>query len=75
MVVSTREEGLSGEHFGEDAAYGPDVDGFGVLFEGEHDFRGAVPLRASVSERVRGEWVLASEWGERLRSVRERGSG
>jgi len=38
-----REEGVAGDHLGEDAANAPDIDGDGVVLAAEEDLRGAVP--------------------------------
>ena len=48
MVVSAGEEGFAAEEFSENAADRPDVDGFGVFLEGEHDLGCAVPSRCDV---------------------------
>ena len=48
MVVTTREERFTGEHFCQDAPDRPNIDGFGVLFESEHDFRSSVPTGSDV---------------------------
>lgn len=42
-TVSSREERLSTQHFSEHTAHTPDVYGTGIFFEGQHNFRGAVP--------------------------------
>jgi hypothetical protein len=48
VVIAAGEEGSTREHFSEDAADGPDVDGLCVLLEGEHDLGGAVPAGGDV---------------------------
>jgi hypothetical protein len=47
-VVAALEDGLAPEELSENAADGPHVDGGGVVGEGEHDLRGAVPSRGNV---------------------------
>ena len=42
-VVLAREDGAVGEHLGQDAAHGPDVDGLRVALGVEHDLGGPVP--------------------------------
>ena len=41
VIISPGKKWFSREHLGEDAAHGPNVNGFGILPECEHDFRGA----------------------------------
>jgi len=48
VIILAWEERLPAQHLSQDASHAPDVDGFGVFFEGEHDFRGAVPSRSHV---------------------------
>lgn len=43
VVIASGEQGFAGEHLGKDAPNGPDVDGFGILLEGEHDLGSTVP--------------------------------
>ena len=50
-TVSAGEEGLAAEHLSEHAADGPHVYGSGVLFEGEHDFGGAIPSAEEIVAR------------------------
>ena len=44
----SRKDGPIGNHLRQNAAHGPDVDGFGVAFAVQHDFRRAVPARGHV---------------------------
>ena len=48
-TVLAGEEWLALEHFGKDAARGPDVDRDVVLLPGEHDLGGAVVARGDVA--------------------------
>lgn len=48
MVVATGEERATGEHLSQDTANSPDVDGLGVLLEGEHDLRSTVPASGNI---------------------------
>ena len=48
QVVLPREDRSVGEHLGQDAADGPDVNGLGVALGVEHDLRGAIPARSHV---------------------------
>lgn len=48
MVISSGEEGFTRKHLSEDAAYGPDVNGLCVLFEGKHDLGCSVPTGGDV---------------------------
>lgn len=43
LTVATGEEGLAGEHLGEDASNGPDIDGLCVFLERQHDLGCSVP--------------------------------
>lgn len=43
LTISARKQGFPAQHLCEDTPDGPHVDCAGVLFEGEHDFWGAVP--------------------------------
>ena len=47
-TVLAREQRLAAEHLGENAADGPDVDGLGVLLEGQHDFGSTIPASGNV---------------------------
>ena len=47
-TVLAWEEGLSAQHFCQNAAHAPHVNGFGVLLEGEHNLGRTVPSRRNI---------------------------
>jgi len=60
VVVFSGEEGLAAQHFSQNAANGPNVNGLSVLLERQHDFRCAVPAGSDVFSHEAGVVFLGS---------------
>jgi len=48
LTIFSGEQRLAAEHLGQNAAYAPHINSFGVLLEGEHNLRRSIPSRSHV---------------------------
>lgn len=60
LTILAGEKRLSAEHFSKNATDRPDVNGLGVLLEGQHDFGRAVPAGSDVFSHETGVVLLRS---------------